>query len=88
MSRTFTIETAEGLSCTCEFNQILGISQNYTFYDMQEPDNVDYWRSFFEDYAVKITQHLLQFTTQISLKVAANGRYMQHDSGLISNQSA
>jgi hypothetical protein len=51
---------------------------------MQEPDNVDYWRSFFEDYAVKITQHLLQFTTQISLKVAANGCYMQHDSGLVS----
>lgn len=84
MSRIITLTTEEGRTTSCEFKQIRGISQSFVFFDMQQPDDVDYWRSFFEDYAVKITQHLLQHVTQISLRVSCTGQYEQHDTGDIS----
>jgi hypothetical protein len=84
MSRIITITTEEGRTTSCEFKQIRGISQSFVFFDMEHPDDVDYWRSFFEDYAVKITQHLLQYAVQISLRVSCNGQYEQHDTGVLS----
>jgi hypothetical protein len=40
---------------------------------MDQPDDVDYWRAFIEDYTLKITEYLLEFTTQISTLVLYRG---------------
>jgi hypothetical protein len=51
---------------------------------MEQPDDVDYWRSFFEDYTENITQYLLQYTTSVKLSVSCNCNYGQHDTGIVS----
>ena len=88
MTRTIHLTTEEGRTVTCDFNQIRGISQSFIFYDLDQPDDVDYWRSFFEDYATNITTHLLHHAVQISLRVSCTGQYEQFDNGRISDPIA
>jgi hypothetical protein len=48
---------------------------------MDQPDDVDYWRSFIEDYTLKITEYLLEFTTQISLRLSCIGEFEKFKDG-------
>jgi hypothetical protein len=54
---------------------------------MDQPDDVDYWRAFIEDYTLKITEYLLEFTTQISLRLSCIGEFEKFGMVLGPNQS-
>jgi hypothetical protein len=84
MTEILELTTAEGRTVSCQFTAVEGISQTLTFFDMQEPDDVDYWRSYFEDYCTEIAQHLLEHVTTVKLSVSCNGNYEQHDTGQLS----
>lgn len=85
MSEIIHLVTEEGCTLSCEFNSIEDISQTFTFFDMESPNDVDYWRSFFEDYAQAITEHLLEHVTTVKLSVSCNGNYEIMDTGAVSD---
>ena len=84
MTQRFDLTTQEGKSLVCTYQEVEGISQTLTFSELEEPDNIDYWRSWFEDYAKLIVQRYLEDVTTVKLSVACNGIYMQNDTGELS----
>lgn len=84
MSETLILETGDGRTVSCLFSQIQDISQSFVFFDMDSPDDVDYWRAWFEDYAKNIALYLLEHVTIAKLTVSCNGIYEQHETGTLS----
>ena len=85
MSQILDLETQDGRSVSCELTLIEDVSQTFTFFDMEQPNDVDYWRSFFEDFAQNIASYLLEYTTTLKLSISCNGNYEQHETGVISD---
>jgi hypothetical protein len=43
---TLELETGDGKSYTMDYANVDGISQSFTFYNLENPNDVDGWRSF------------------------------------------
>ena len=75
-----TLSTQEGLTFTMKTNQVPGVSVSFELRDMEESENVDYWRKYATGLIEKIAAHFLTETTQIIFRVAATGSYQASDS--------
>jgi hypothetical protein len=78
MSQIITLTTAEGFDLKCEITQVQGVAQSLRFFDIPNPDQVDYWRSYFEDFTQSYTEYLLSHTTNLTMKTSCTGIYIMH----------
>ena len=78
-----TLSTSEGFSFTMKTNQVAGVSVSFEIRNMEDSENVDYWRKYATGLIETIATHLLTKTTQILFRVAATGNYQSSDSDAI-----
>ena len=78
-----TLSTLEGLTFTMKTNQVDGVSVSFELRNMEDSENVEYWRKYATDLIEKIATHFLTETTQIIFRVAATGNYQSSDSDAI-----
>ena len=76
MSQIITLTTAEGFDLKCEITQVKCVTQSLRFFDIPNPDQVDYWRSYFEDFTQSYTKYLLSHTTNLTMKTSCTGIYI------------
>lgn len=72
---TIRITTGSGKQCSIDYVAVEDISQSFTFYDLEDPSDIDGWRDFFEEYATKLAERLLQYVTVAKFSVSCTGIY-------------